>query len=74
MRKLAVILMLALCGALWSLEPSTVLAAAQAAGRETSANPFFAPAPPPVAYDLWAVFWVAVLLGVALWSFARREI
>lgn len=61
-------------GALWSLEPSTVLAAAQAAGREASANPFFAPAPPPVAYDLWCAFWVCVVLGLALWSFARREI
>jgi ABC-type transport system involved in multi-copper enzyme maturation permease subunit len=61
-------------GALWSLEPSTVLAAAQAAGRDASANPFFAPAPPPVAYDAWCAFWVAVVLGVALWSFARREI
>ncbi len=61
-------------GALWSLEPSTVLAAAQAAGREASANPFFAAAPPPLAYDLWCVFWVAVVLAAALWSFARREI
>ncbi|HEX6488941.1 MAG TPA: ABC transporter permease subunit [Candidatus Dormibacteraeota bacterium] len=61
-------------GALWSLEPSSVLAAAQAAGRDSSANPFFASAPPPVAYDLWCVFWVAVVVGLALWSFARREI
>ena len=61
-------------GALWSLEPSSVLAAAQAAGRDASANPFFAPAPPPVAYEVWCAFWVAVVLGLALWSFARREI
>ena len=61
-------------GALWSLEPTTVLAAAQQAGRETSANPFFASAPPPLAYDLWCVFWVAAVAGLALWSFNRREI
>ena len=61
-------------GALWSLEPSTVLAAAQAAGRDASANPFFAAAPPPLAYDAWCAFWVLVVLGLALWSFARREI
>jgi ABC-2 type transport system permease protein len=61
-------------GALWSLEPSTVLAAAQAAGRDASANPFFAPAPPPAVYDAWCAFWVLVVVGVALWSFARREI
>ena len=61
-------------GALWSLEPSSILAAAQAAGRDASANPFFAPAPPPLAYDAWCAFWVLVVLGVALWSFARREI
>jgi ABC-2 type transport system permease protein len=61
-------------GALWSLEPSTVLAAAQAAGRDASANPFFASAPPPVVYDAWCAFWVLAVLGLALWSFARREI
>ena len=61
-------------GALWSLEPSSILAAAQAAGRDASANPFFAPSPPPLAYDLWAVFWVGAVLAIALWSFARREI
>lgn len=61
-------------GALWSLEPTTVLAAAQQAGRDASANPFFASAPPAVAYDLWCAFWLAVVAGLALWSFARREI
>jgi ABC-type transport system involved in multi-copper enzyme maturation permease subunit len=61
-------------GALWSLEPSTVIAGAQEAGRASSANPFFAAAPPPVVYDVWVAFWVAVVLGLALWSFARREI
>lgn len=61
-------------GALWSLEPTTLLAAAQAAGRAASGNPFFAPAPPPAAYELWCLFWVAAVLGVALWSFAGREI
>ncbi len=61
-------------GALWSLEPTTVLAAAQQAGREASANPFFASAPPPAAYDVWCVFWLAAVTGLALWSFARREI
>jgi len=61
-------------GALWSLEPSTVLAAAQQLGRESSANPFFASGPPPAVYDVWVAFWVAVVLGLALWSFARREI
>lgn len=61
-------------GALWSLEPTTVLAAAQQAGREVGANPFFAPTPPPAAYDLWCAFWIAVVSALALWSFARREV
>jgi hypothetical protein len=61
-------------GALWSLEPTTVLAAAQQVGRDSSANPFFASAPPPVAYDVWCAFWVALVVGLALWSFARREV
>jgi ABC-type transport system involved in multi-copper enzyme maturation permease subunit len=61
-------------GALWSLEPTTVLAAAQQAGRETSANPFFAPTAPPAAYDVWCAFWVLAVGAIALWSFARREV
>ena len=61
-------------GALWSLEPTTVLAAAQQAGRDASANPFFAGAPPPWQYCVWCGFWLLVVVGVSLWSFARREI
>jgi hypothetical protein len=61
-------------GALWSLEPTVLIAAASEAGRSAAANPFFAPAPPPLAYELWVVFWVLAVLGLALWSFAEREI
>lgn len=61
-------------GALWSLEPSTVIAASRAAGRASSGNPFFASSPPPVVYDLWCAFWALVVVGAALWSFRTREI
>ncbi|TMD53451.1 MAG: ABC transporter permease, partial [Chloroflexi bacterium] len=46
-------------GAVWSLEPSIVIAAQQAAGPAVAANPFFAAEPPPAAYIAWAAAWLA---------------
>src|SRR5437899_9979719 len=61
-------------GAVWSLEPSIVIAAQQAAGPAVAANPFFAAEPPPPAYVAWAIAWIAVMLALAIWSFRSREI
>src|SRR6267378_2915431 len=61
-------------GAVWSLEPSIVIAAQQQAGPAVAANPFFAAEPPPVAYVIWAVAWIAAILALAIWSFRSREI
>ncbi len=61
-------------GAVWSLEPASIIAAARAAGRLTAGNPFFAPDPPPLTYVAWCVVWIAGLLGIAIWSFSRREL
>ena len=60
-------------GAIWSLEPASLVAAASAV-PEAAANPFFASGPPPVAYLVWVAAWVAAVLGLAVWSFGRREI
>ena len=61
-------------GAVWSLEPASLIAAARAAGRTAAANPLFAPDPPPPAYVAWCVIWIAAMLAVAIWSFMRKEL
>ncbi len=61
-------------GAIFYLEPSDFLAAARAAGRARAANPFFADQPPPAIYIAWVVGWLAALVGLANWSFAKRDL
>jgi hypothetical protein len=60
-------------GAVWSMEPASLVAAA-AAVPEASGNPFFAFGPPTLAYLAWASAWVAAVVGLAVWSFRWREI
>jgi hypothetical protein len=61
-------------GAVWSLEPASVIAAVTAAGSAAADNPFFAAAPPEPIYLAWTVGWIALGLAIAIWSFARREV
>src|SRR5438094_1647914 len=61
-------------GAVWSLEPSIVIAAQSQLGPAVAANPFFAAEPPPAAYVAWAIAWIAVMLALAIWSFRSREV
>jgi len=61
-------------GAIFYLEPSDILAAARAAGRARAGNPFFADQPPPVTYIAWVVVWLGAVLGLANWSFGRRDL
>lgn len=61
-------------GAVWSLEPASVIAAMGAAGRAAAANPFFAAAPPEATYLAWTTAWIAAGLAAAVWSFSRREV
>ena len=61
-------------GAVWALEPASIVAAARNAGAATAGNPFFAADPPAALYLAWTLAWIAIGLGVAVWSFARREI
>jgi ABC-2 type transport system permease protein len=60
--------------AIYYLEPSDFLAAARAAGRARAANPFFADQPPPAIYVAWVVGWLTALIGLANWSFAKRDL
>ena len=61
-------------GAIWSLEPATVIAGVRAAGRAAAGNPFFAADPAEPLYVAWTVAWIVLGLGVAVWLFQRREI
>ena len=42
--------------------------------RMLAANPFFTLTPPSGGYLLWAGVWLAGMLGLAVWSFQRREL
>ena len=59
-------------GALFHLEPA-VLTEAPGISRAFAANPFFALAPPSLAYVAWTVAWIVLMLALAIFSFERRE-
>jgi ABC-type transport system involved in multi-copper enzyme maturation permease subunit len=61
-------------GAIFYLEPSEILAAAQGAGRARAGNPFFADAPLPFWYLVAVGAWFLGVLGLANWSFAKRDL
>ena len=61
-------------GAIFYLEPSEIIAAARAAGRARAGNPFFADAPLSTPYLIWVVAWLAIVIVLANWSFARRDL
>jgi len=62
-------------GVIYGLEPPLVLLIA--AGRApaiAAANPFYAASPPPSAFVVWSVVWIALVLGAATWWFERRDL
>jgi ABC-type transport system involved in multi-copper enzyme maturation permease subunit len=62
-------------GAVYALEPAAILTAARnLPGPATAANPFYAGADVPAAFLIWVAFWLALVLGLAVWSFRSREI
>jgi ABC-type transport system involved in multi-copper enzyme maturation permease subunit len=61
-------------GAIYYLEPTDILTAARAAGRARAGNPFFAESPLPFSYLVWVFAWLVAVLGIANWSFARRDL
>lgn len=56
-------------GAIYALEPKTILA--NAIGH---VSPFYASSPPSWAYLVWCAVWVAAALAAALIVFQRREL
>jgi ABC-type transport system involved in multi-copper enzyme maturation permease subunit len=62
-------------GVIYGLEPPAVVFVALGRGGATAeANPFFASAPPAPEYLAWSVVWVAIVLGLAVVSMARRDL
>lgn len=61
-------------GAIYSLEPASVLLGGGAAGPQIAAFPFYAAAPPGLGYLAWCVVWVAGMLALAVASFGRRDL
>lgn len=62
-------------GAIFHLEPAVMIAAASQSARGFNPNfPFFAYAPPPTAYVVYAVGWILAMLALAAYNFDRREL
>jgi ABC-type transport system involved in multi-copper enzyme maturation permease subunit len=60
--------------AIYNLEPAVLIAAQASSGKAAAGNPFLAYGGPTAAYLIWAALWVAAVLGLAAWSFSRREL
>ena len=61
-------------GAIYAMEPDTLIVAMRALGTAGRANPFAATDPPPVDFLVWVVAWFAIVLGLSMLSFRTREI
>ncbi len=61
-------------GVIYGLEPSQVVIATQQGGRLAASNPFFADAPPPMAFTVWCAVWIVLVLALGAWLFQRREL
>ncbi len=64
-------------GAIYALEPQVVIAVASSSGRSSialAANPFYAATGLQPAYLAWVGAWFAIILGLAIASFRRREL
>ena len=61
-------------GAIYAMEPDSLLAALRAAGTFGRANPFAAVDPPPTPFLIWVVAWFGLVLLLSIWSFRRRQI
>ena len=60
-------------GTIFNMEPVALISVA-GTSRGLAANPFFVNAPPSTAYHVWAFAWVVAILGLAMFSFAKRDL
>ncbi len=61
-------------GALYHLQPTIMSDLPQGAGRAMAANPFLSSTPPEAGFILWSAAWVALMLGIAVLTFERKEL
>lgn len=62
-------------GVIYGLEPPLVLLMAAGEVPElANANPFYAAAPPPLAFVVWSIVWIGLVLGAAAGWFERRDL
>lgn len=61
-------------GAIFAMEPDTLIASMKALGTFGRANPFAAVDPPPAEFLAWVMIWFALMLALSVWSFRTREI
>jgi ABC-type transport system involved in multi-copper enzyme maturation permease subunit len=60
-------------GAVFNLEPATVVAVASGS-REAAGNPFTSLTAPTGAYLAWAAVWIVGVVGLTILAFRRREL
>lgn len=60
-------------GAIFNLEPQTIVAVASTS-REAAANPFTSLAPPATAYLVWVAAWVVGVVALTILAFGHREV
>ena len=61
-------------GAIYAMEPDTLITAMKALGAAGRANPFAATDPPPAEFLVWVVVWFGIVLTLSIASFRTREI
>ena len=61
-------------GAVYAMEPDTVLILLRASGVGARANPFGQSDPPATGYLIWVAAWFGAMLALSIWSFRTREI
>jgi ABC-type transport system involved in multi-copper enzyme maturation permease subunit len=61
-------------GTIYGLEPPAVVMLALGRAGPAALNPFFASSPPPGPFLAWSAVWVALVLGLAVFSLSRRDL
>ena len=60
-------------GAVYALEPRSLIVTGTQAGPAAAANPFFAAAALPLSYEIYVLGWVVLVFGLTVYSFHSRE-
>lgn len=60
-------------GAVYALEPQSLIAAGSQAGPASAANPFFASTAAPLSFEVYVIGWIGLVFGLAVYSFHARE-